>query len=97
MDSSDNYFPEYLRRINVNQLGAPTIYDGTSSTILWASDLNVSGWGYGQPSWWQVNAAAAAPVNCFRASGQWLFAWVAGWLGAAIAVMLRRRSESELD
>ena len=92
-ESSDDYSAEYLRRININQLVAPTIYDGTSNTLIWATDLNLTGMGYGQPSWWQVNAAAASPVNCFRASGHWLFAWIAGWLGAAIAVMLQRRAE----
>ena len=92
-ESADNYSAEYLRRINLNQLGASTIYDGTSSAFILGSDLYVNGWGYGQPSWWQVNTATGSPVNCFRASGHWLFAWVAGWLGAAIAAMLQRRSE----
>jgi hypothetical protein len=94
-ESSDDYSAEYLRRININQLAAPTIYDGTSNTLVWTTDVNVNTWGYGQPSgsWWQVNSAGASPVNCFRVSGHWLFAWVAGWLGAAIAVMLQRRSE----
>lgn len=91
-DSSDEYSVEYLRRINVNQLAAPTIYDGTSGALVWATDIQLTGSGFGQPSWWQVNTAAATPVNCFRVSGHWLFAWIAGWLGAAIAVMLQRRS-----
>jgi len=93
-ESSDDYSVEHLRRININQLAAPTIYDGTSNTFVWTTDLNVNSWGYEQPSWWQVNSAVASPVNCFRVSGHWLFAWVAGWLGAAIAVILQRRSES---
>lgn len=33
----------------------------------------------------------ARPVNCFQLSGHWLFAWLAGWLGAALAVHFQRR------
>jgi hypothetical protein len=33
----------------------------------------------------------AAAVNCFQLSGHWLFAWLAGWLGAALAVHFQRR------
>jgi hypothetical protein len=94
-ESADAYSAEYLRRLSLDVTGVPTIYDGTSNTLVWTTDVNVNTWGYGQPSgsWWQVNSAAASPVNCFRTSGHWLFAWVAGWLGAAIAAMLQRRSE----
>jgi len=94
-ESSEDYLAQYLERININQLLAPTIFDGTSNTLVWMTDVSGNGW-YGQPSgsWWEYNSAAASPVNCFRVSGHWLFAWVAGWLGAVIAVMLQRRSES---
>jgi hypothetical protein len=93
-ESTDDYSVEYSRRININQLMAQPIYDGTSSTIVWTTDLNLNGLGYGQPvgSFWQASPVVAGPVNCFRTSGHWLFAWVAGWLGAAIAVSLQRRS-----
>ena len=93
-ESSDNYSVDYWQRINLNQLVAQPIYDGTSSTIVWSTDLNLNGLGYGQPvgSFWQASPVVASPVNCFRTSGHWLFAWVAGWLGAAIAVSLQRRS-----
>jgi hypothetical protein len=93
--SEEAYSADYLRRLSLDLTGVPTIYDGTSNTLVWTTEVNVNTWGYGQPSglWWPVNAAAASPVNCFRVSGHWLFAWVAGWLGAAIAVMLQRRSE----
>lgn len=95
-ESTDAYSEEYLRRLSLDLTGVPTIYDGTSNTLVWATGVDVNGWGYGQPSWWQVNSASASPVNCFRVSGHWLFAWVAGWLGAAIAVMLQRRSVRRL-
>ena len=31
------------------------------------------------------------PVNCFQLSGHWLFAWLAGWLGAVLAGHFQRR------
>jgi len=90
-ESTEDYSAQYLERININQLLAPTIYDGTTNTIIWNTDINLDGWVYqpGRDSSWE---AAATPVNCFRTSGHWLFAWLAGWVGAAMAVALRRRS-----
>jgi hypothetical protein len=53
------------------------VVDGTSSTIVGGSGLVV----FPYP----LQASQPGNVNYFQLSGQWLFAWVAGWLGATIA------------
>jgi hypothetical protein len=92
-ESTETHAGDYLGRINVNQPFAPTILDGTSNTLVWSLDVNASGsgWGY-QPTGNLAYDGSTASVNGFRLSGQWLFAWVAGWLGSAIAVALERRA-----
>jgi hypothetical protein len=92
-ESLENYASDYWGRINLNQVRAPLVLDGTSNTLVWTTGIDLSGWDYrpAPGAWW---AEQPTPVNCFRASGQWLFAWLAGWLGAAIAVAFQRRSAS---
>lgn len=63
------------------------IVDGTSSTIL-------SGGGFA-PFPFPVQVTQPGNVNYFQLSGQWLFAWIAGWIGATIAVQCQRRGTSK--
>lgn len=90
-DTMENYPVDYGRRININQLFGPNVVDGTSNTLVWTTDIDLNGWSYRPVAqgWW---GDQVAPVNCFRASGQWLFAWLAGWLGAAIAASFYGRA-----
>jgi len=37
------------------------------------------------------------PVNCFLLAGHWLLAWIAGWLGAALAGHFYRQSKSLVE
>jgi hypothetical protein len=60
-----------------------TMLGGSYSTIT----LNNSG-GLALPL---VVQSPATAVNCFQLSGHWLCAWLAGWLGAAVATHLQRR------
>jgi hypothetical protein len=79
-----------LRRLSLDLTGVPTIYD-VSGALVWTTDVNMNGWSY-QRAFDSSLGTNPMSVNYFRTSGHWLFAWVAGWLGAAIAVSLRRRS-----
>jgi hypothetical protein len=51
--------------------------DGTSSTIVGSGGVAL----FPYP----LQVAQPASVNYFQLSGQWLFAWIAGWIGATIA------------
>ena len=66
-------------RININ-----TINDGTGGLVLLDS------------GWVSYPAAGTtfdppAPAIHFQLAGHWLFAWLAGWLGAVLAVQFQRR------
>jgi hypothetical protein len=80
------YASDYVQM--VNQFAYPLT--DVSSSFVWTTGVDRSGWGSQQLSnaWWSTSGQ---PVNCFRAAGHWLCAWLAGWLGAAIAVQLQRR------
>ena len=88
-ESAQDYSAQYMRQLGLDIWGMmPT--DGTSNTLYW-TDYDLNGrinLTVGSPA----ASPAGIPVNIFRASGQWLFAWLAGWLGAAIAVFLYRRA-----
>lgn len=60
-----------------------TLLDGTSSTIQFNSP-------WGLPLVLQPQVSS---VNCFQLSGHWLFAWLAGWLGATVATHFQRRKD----
>jgi hypothetical protein len=60
------------------------IVDGTSSTIWF--DVNSYAYKLTSPT-----PAQAPVVNYFQLSGHWLCAWLAGWLGAAVATHYERR------
>jgi hypothetical protein len=58
------------------------IVDGTSSTIV----TSTGGVAFPYP----LQVTQPGSVNYFQLSGQWLFAWIAGWIGATIAVHCHR-------
>lgn len=69
-----------------NMSGVP-YYDGTGSSI-WTD-----------PGWVSYPAgsgtlSSAAMMQQFHLSGHWLCAWIAGWLGSALAVQLQRYQTS---
>jgi hypothetical protein len=73
--------PVVQQQLGYNNNVWQTLLDGTSGTIQfnngpWAIPLVV------QPQ--------ATSVNCFQLSGHWLCAWLAGWLGAAVATHFQR-------
>ena len=75
---------DWFGRTNVN--GLP-YFDGTGSTLFMDS-----GWvSYPADSGLVSNAAASQQ---FHLSGHWLFAWIAGWIGAVVAVQLQRYQAS---
>ena len=81
---------EYQRRISLDLFGVPMV-DGTSSTLWidpsgsWTTQID-----YGSGTF-IVNPVGA---NHFQLSGHWLSAWLAGWLGAVLAVQFQRRSDT---
>ena len=88
-ESTQDYVVDYNHPIGLDLLGVmPT--DGTSNSFIW-TDYDLNGRIY-RTGGWSPFTPGGVPVNLFRASGQWLFAWLAGWLGAAIAVFLHRQT-----
>jgi hypothetical protein len=84
--ASEAQSADYLRRLGLDLVGV-NLLDGTTSTI-WMSDNRL-------PYSLALNSATGTTsptVNCFRLSGHWLFAWLAGWLGSVLAVHFYRRS-----
>ena len=64
------------------------LVDGVSPTI-WT---NSSSFAY---TFVSPTPAQAPVVNCFQLSGHWLSAWLAGWLGAAVATHCQRRRQQQ--
>ena len=62
------------------------IVDGTSSTIFGGGGLAL----FPYP----LQVSQPGNVNYFQLSGQWLFAWVAGWVGATIAAHCWRQRQA---
>jgi hypothetical protein len=60
------------------------IIDGTSNTLI----FNGGAWTYSLST---TTPTTPPVVNWFQLSGHWLFTWLAGWLGAAVAVHCERR------
>jgi hypothetical protein len=65
------------------------VVDGTSSTIV--SSGGVALFPY------PLQVSQPGNVNYFQLSGHWLFAWVAGWLGATIAAHFWRRQSDAVN
>ncbi len=63
------------------------IVDGTSS-------IAVGGSGFAFVPY-PLQVTQPGNINYFQLSGQWLFAWIAGWMGATIAVQCQRRGTSK--
>jgi hypothetical protein len=69
-------------------------YEWLKSQQIWNRTLLGSTWSYVDVNDGAITispASQVAAVNCFQLSGHWLFAWLAGWLGAVLAAHFQRR------
>ncbi|MCI0357761.1 MAG: hypothetical protein L0211_04645 [Planctomycetaceae bacterium] len=78
---------ELLTGMDLDLNGTPANY--YISNNGWVTD--VRGWFYYKNS--TLAGAQQVSVNYFHASGQWLIALLAGWLGSAIAAVMWRRGQ----
>ena len=93
-DPAESYAIDYSA--NYAQLVTFMLNSGnTANSAIWTSSYDVAGWGYPVPPNSGAVTTPVPPAMCFRASGHWLCAWLAGWLGAVIAVQLHRRRAAE--
>jgi hypothetical protein len=79
-DSPPAYIND-VRRVNVNQVWIDLISGGRANTLMYANGL-----------WTTGSDALMASPNHFQLSGHWLCAWLAGWLGAALATHFHAKS-----
>jgi hypothetical protein len=74
-------------RVNINSPNA-LIFDSTGNT-LWSDGA----WG-GVSLLHPVTVNPVPPGLCFQLTGHWLCAWLAGWIGAVLAVQFQRRRQT---